>query len=333
MYEVGIIGGGAAGLAAALELSQRQITSVVIDSSNDLGGLARDLCCKANPVCQRCDACSPVDIRRAVRKSAFVTLQLNSEVVDVRGAPGNYTLIVESGEEQQEMAVKTVIVAIGSPTFDPQRDARYRYAECPDVLTSRELEVLLTAGKVTVPSTGAVPQSLAVIQCVGSRDAKHGAPYCSKVCCKYSLKLMKRVRKELPTAEVTFFYRDWRPSDRGYDKLAEYGKEPGVQVIRSRPGEVLVDRRPLVRYATVDDEVREDPFDIVVLAVGLQPPRKAEELAAKLGLQCNQHGFFLKQGSGAYPAGCCTGPKDIRESVEEGIAAAGKAAAFLEAHR
>ena len=103
-----------------------------------------------------------------------------------------------------------------------------------------------------------------------------------------------------------------------------------MHVVRSRPAEVIIGSRPLVRYATVEDEVREDPFDIVVLAVGLQPPQNSQKLASSLGMECNQYGFFIKKGEGAYAAGCCTGPKDIRESVEEGIAAAGKAAAFLE---
>ena len=330
MYEVGIIGGGAAGLAAALELSRRRVSSVVIDSDKHIGGLSRDLCCKANPVCQRCDACSPVDIRGEVRKSPFVTLISSSDVIDASGGPGAYTLSLQSSSGISEIEVKSVIVAIGSPTFDAARDARYRYSDCADVLTSRDLETMMISGNISVPSTGKTPQSLAVIQCVGSRDAKHGAPYCSKVCCKYSLKLVKRVRKELPEIEVTFFYRDWRPSDREYDKLAEYGKEKGVHVVRSRPAEVIIGSRPLVRYATVEDEVREDPFDIVVLAVGLQPPQNSQKLASSLGMECNQYGFFIKKGEGAYAAGCCTGPKDIRESVEEGIAAAGKAAAFLE---
>ena len=330
MYEVGIIGGGAAGLAAALELSRRRISSAVIDSGRHIGGLSRDLCCKANPVCQRCDACSPVDIRREVRKSPFVTLLSDSEVINVRGIPGSYVLSVQSSSGLSEIEVKAVIIAIGSPTFDAAIDARYRSTDCADGLTSRDLETMMISNDIHMPSTGKAPSSLAVIQCVGSRDAKHGAPYCSKVCCKYSLKLVKRIRKELPGIEVTFFYRDWRPSDRGYDKLAEYGREDGVHVVRSRPAEVIADSRPLVRYATVEDEVREDPFDIVVLAVGLQPPPNSQKFAASLGLQCNQYGFFIKKGEGAYAAGCCTGPKDIRESVEEGIAAAGKAAAFLE---
>lgn len=325
IYDVGIIGGGAAGLAAALELSKRKISSVVFDAHDHTGGLSRDLCCKADPVCQRCDACSPADIRRAAEKSGFVTFLMNSEVMDVSGTSGNYILHTHT----DRIAVKTVILATGSPTYDPNKDPRYSYADSCDVLTSRDMETLMAAGDIRVPSTGKMPKNIAVIQCVGSRDAKHGVPYCSKVCCKYSLKLMKRLRKNLPNTEVTFFYRDWRPSDRGYDKLSEYGKEKGVHIIRSRPGEVIPGVRPTVRYASADEEVKEKSFDIVILAVGLLPPENSEMFAEKLNLTCNKYGFFIKKGEGAYAAGCCTGPKDIRESVEEGIAAAGKAASFL----
>lgn len=338
MKRVLIIGGGAAGMAAASELSRRGIASIVVDSADEVGGAPNDLCCKGAPQCQRCDACAPGDIKREALRSPLVQVITGTQVVGVTRRPDGFAAVLSScplgqcgAPAMDELVVGAIIVAIGHQVFDPRRDARLHYGECEDILSSQDVEKALSkSGELVVPSTGRRPESVAIIQCVGSRDLRRGAPYCSKACCKYALKLAKHLRSEDPGTNITFFYMDWRPYDGNYGELDAFAGEKGVRVIRNRPSETLPGARPAVRYAAPDDEVAEEEFDLVMLSVGILPPPDAPRLASLLGIELGPLGFFPSESEGIFAAGTCTGPKDIRESIEEGIAAAGWAAAFME---
>lgn len=332
-----IIGGGAAGLAAAAELSRRGIASAIVDSADSPGGTANDLSCKGAPQCQRCDACTPGDLRREVISSPLVQVMTGAHVVEVARTPPGFTAVVSScplgkcgAPAMEEVEAGAIILAIGHRAFDPRGDPRLHYGECEDVLSSLDVERALSRdGELKVPSTGGRPGNIAIIQCIGSRDLHRGAPYCSKACCKYALKLAKHLRSADPELSITFFHMDWRPYDGGYSELDGFTREKGVRVIRSRPSEVLPGARPAVRYVTPDDGAAEEEFDLVMLSVGLLPPPDAPTLASLLGVEIGPLGFFPSEHDGVFAAGCCTGPKDIRESVEEGIAAAGWAAAYM----
>lgn len=319
-----IIGGGAAGCAAAAELSRRGASCTIVEAADRLGGLAGSHCCKSTERCQRCDACLPVDVRRDALSSDRVAVMTSSRIADIRMDDGAAVIAGPDGIE--EVSFGSIIVSVGATPFDPALDPRLGHGSVPGVMSALEVDRRVRDGTFELPD-GA---RLAVVQCVGSRDAGRGAAYCSKVCCKYAYQLARHLQTSRPGLDITFFHMDWRPLDGELHALSRWGSS-GASVIRSRPAEVVErDGRPVVRYADADDQVHERAFDVVMLTVGLLPSPGNRELASMLGVPLDDLGFFLPAHGKVLAAGCCTGPKDIDESVKEGIAAAGRAATIME---
>jgi len=141
------------------------------------------------------------------------------------------------------------------------------------------------------------------------------------------------MRHEVPGLEVAFLYMDWRPSDGGHGDLEAFSKEDGVTVVRSRPAEVVPGAKPALRFIDGEGAPLERQFDIVVLSVGQMPRDDAARLASVLGVQLRPSGFFLPESDGIFAAGACAGPKDIRESIEDGTIAGARAAIWAEGRR
>jgi heterodisulfide reductase subunit A len=332
MKQVLVLGGGAAGLAAAVELSRRGKASTVVDSLPSLGGTAVQLTCKGSPSCQRCDACRPHDLRKEASQSLLVNAIAGSELGYVARTENGFRATIRSPEGCEDYDFCAVVLAVGALPYDPGRDPRLHHRECADVLSSLEVEKALSeTNSLIVPSTGRAPESMAIVQCVGSRDVGRGMPYCSKACCKYAAKLGRRLRHLYPDMKLTFFYMDWRPIDPDDAPESWAAGDPMVRAVRARPSEVLAGDRPTVRYATAADEVAEESFDIVMLSVGMVPRADNPRLAEAFGIGVDEHGFLISELEDVIVAGTCGGPKDLKESIEEGTAAAGRAARFLEA--
>lgn len=241
----------------------------------------------------------------------------------------------------KRMQVGAIVVATGFTPFDPDLDPRYSHDLIPGVLSSLEAERQISIDGDLVPPEGTSLDRLAFVQCVGSRDLKHGVEYCSKVCCKYSMGIALLLRALHPELEITFFYMDWRPYDLKGEDLREWAsRDQGVRSIRSRPAEILPSEtgKPVVRFTDAGESISEEEFDMVLLSVGMAPPEGLEDLAERLGLRTTPQGYIetsverpaMTSRPGIFASGCCTGPKDIEESAMEGNAAAGEAASFLE---
>jgi len=183
-----------------------------------------------------------------------------------------------------------------------------------------------------------VPKRIAFIQCVGSRDERTNK-YCSRVCCMVSLKNAYAIKERYPDAEITIFYIDIRAFGRMYEEFYRRVQEKGVRFIRGKVGEVIENENGnlIVSYeSTLEGEIREEEFDLVVLSIGMEGNR---DLATKLGIGIGEDGFFevahpkLKPAEtnvrGIFLAGCASGPKDIQDSVASAGLAASKAAQLL----
>lgn len=333
MKHVLVLGGGAAGLAAAVELSRRGIPATVLDSAPSMGGMAAQFACKGSPSCLRCDACRPHDLRREALLDPMINLIAGGELGCVYRTSEGFQATIRSPEGCEDYDFSAIILAVGALPYEADRDPRMRYRECADVLSSLEAErSLAETNALLVPSTGRPPESMAIVQCVGSRDSHRGAPYCSKACCKYASKIGRRLRHLYPGMKLTFFFMDWRPTEReGLESWA--AEDDMVRLVRARPSEVLPGPRPSVRYATAADDPAEEEFDIVMLSVGMAPRPDNPRLAEAFGIEVDGHGFLISKSDDVLVAGTCAGPKDLRESIEEGTAAAGRAAALLEGKR
>jgi heterodisulfide reductase subunit A len=242
-----------------------------------------------------------------------------------------------------ERRVGSVIVATGFKTFDPSPLRHYGYGELENVITTLEFERLAnaagpTGGKIRL-ADGSEPTRVAFVHCVGSRD-KAIHEYCSRVCCMVALK-QAHLARERTGADIFSFYIDLRCFGKGYEEFYHRTLSEGVRFVRGRvasvePGSDEDDAPLLVRAEdTLLGVTVSVPVDMVVLSVGLEAAQGAEDLARKVGLSIGRDGWFLEQHpklgpvstalDGVFLAGACQGPKDIPDSVAQGIAAAGRA--------
>ncbi len=250
--------------------------------------------------------------------------------------------------EEIEISVGAIIVATGFDPFDPSDRPEYGYGKYPNVITSLELERLLSAsgptgGEVVRPSDGKHPKRIAFIQCVGSRDEKTGNMFCSRVCCMYSTKHTILIKDHWPDTECYIFYMDLRAYGKMFEEFYRRARdEYGTKYIRARVAEILENpenHNPIVRYEdTETGEIKEMEVDLVVLAIGLVPSEGTKKLAEILGIELDEYGYFKEADPfhmvktikpGIYITGVAQGPKDIPDSVAQGSAAAGIVASLL----
>lgn len=244
-------------------------------------------------------------------------------------------------DEEIQIEVGSILLVPGFETFDPAQLALYKYGELKNVVTSLEFERILSAsgpfgGHLVRPSDHKEPAKIAWIQCVGSRNCRINHGYCSSVCCMYAIK-QSVIAKEHADYDLntSIFYMDMRTYGKEFEKYYERSKKQyGVNFIRSRvygldPGE---NDNISIRYALEDGTVITEEFDMVVLSVGLEPNKKAVELAKELGVELNQYNFadvpqltgVATNQPGIYVAGAFSGPRDIPETVMQASAAAGE---------
>ena len=255
---------------------------------------------------------------------------------------------VQFGQEDERVQLETgaIILANGFEPFDATRKAEYGYGRWPNVMTSLEYERILSAtgpsgGQIQRMSDQKVPRRVAWIQCVGSRDSHLGQDYCSSVCCMYAIKQAMITRERHPHAETTIFYNDIRAYGKGFDRFYERAKTEDkvrfVKTVISRVVPLPEDDRLQVTYATAQEGVQEEVFDLVVLSVGLVHGASAKQLAAMMGVAVNEYGFWaadpLEKVStsrpGIYVCGLSQGPKDIPDSVQQGSSASARAMLLL----
>jgi heterodisulfide reductase subunit A len=243
-----------------------------------------------------------------------------------------------------ELTVGNVILATGYDPFDARRISQYGYGRYPDVFTSLEVERMLsgsgpTGGRVVLRDGQTVPESVAIIHCVGSRDENYH-PYCSKVCCMVSLKLAHLVHDKT-AARVYNFYIDMRSGGKGYEEFYKRLQQEGTVFINGRPAEILPEDGKLAVY--VEDRALgrqlRVPVDMVILAIAMQPRHDARAVARLFGVSCDADGWFRERHpkldpvatltDGVFIAGCAQGPRDIPDSVAQGSAAAARVLSFI----
>lgn len=257
---------------------------------------------------------------------------------------------VNLGQQPKEVDIKVgaIIVTTGYDLFDAGEKAEYGYGLYDNVITGLALERLLSAsgptgGRVVRPSDGKIPNKVAFVQCVGSRDEKAGTPYCSRVCCMYATKEAQLIREHVPGVGVTIFYMDIRAYGKGFEEFYRRAeKEFDIKYVKGRVAEVLEDpvtKNLFIRAENIESgELVEEEVDIVVLSTGLVPAA-SDELKKILPIPVSEDGFFTTANpkidpvttplKGVFTAGGAEGPKDIPDSVAQAGATAMKASMIL----
>jgi heterodisulfide reductase subunit A2 len=255
-------------------------------------------------------------------------------------------------DEIIELNVGSIILAPGFEPFDPSKFDSYSYSRFPNVITSMEMERILSAsgpfeGHLVRPSDHSEPQKIAWFQCVGSRDINRcDNAYCSSVCCMYAIKEAVIAKEHAGSnLDCAIFFMDMRTHGKEFERFYENAREKhAVRFVRSRVHtiEPVGDSGDLsVRYVTEGGEQKTETFNMIVLSVGLQTSAEGIELAGRLGLELTDGNFcqtstfdpVATSKKGIYVCGAFQGPKDIPQSVVDASAAAAVAGEILSAAR
>ena len=257
-------------------------------------------------------------------------------------------IALDQREEHVEVGVGSVVVSTGYRLFPADAKPQYGYGRFQNVITGVQMERLLAPTRpyntVLRPSDGKVPDRIAYVMCTGSRDETVGNPLCSKFCCMYSIKQNQLIMGALPLADVTVHYIDIRAPGKGYDEFFEQAKAMGAQFVKGRVASIAeADGGNLIlRYEDMDNGnvIAEAEYDLVVLAVGVQPNLEAKALFTAEELALDPFDYVdepeedLNPGAtsipGVFVAGAASGAKDIPESILHAGAAVAQAAAHLE---
>jgi heterodisulfide reductase subunit A len=255
-------------------------------------------------------------------------------------------------DQDRDIQVGAVILAPGYKAYDPTQYSAYHYANYPNVITGLELERILAAagpfqGHLVRPSDHKEPNSIAWLQCVGSRDLNHcDNSYCSAVCCMYAIKeaVIAKEHSHDPL-DAAIFFMDMRTPGKEFEKYYMRAQDQqGIRFIRSRVH--TVDPVPgtddiAIRYLREDGELVTEIFDLVVLSTGMETSPGVMKLAQTLGIELNADRFAQTSSftpvttskQGIYVCGAFQGPKDIPQSVMEASAASAEASELLSSAR
>ncbi len=253
--------------------------------------------------------------------------------------------------ETMTVNVGAIILAPGIEPYDPSVKNDYGYGQYANVVTSLDYERLLCAtgpyeGEILRASDKKHPRNIAWIHCVGSRRVTEGDnSYCSAVCCTYTQKQVILTKDHDADARCTIFHNDIRSYSKGFERFYQRAESlPGIRFIRSYVSvgrEIPETQNVTLRYATAEDGVKEEEFDMVVLSVGLTPPAEFKQLADTFGIQLNAHGFCKTSPTnpvettrpGIFLSGAFQGPMDIPEAVFSASGAGSKCGEILAQRR
>jgi len=254
------------------------------------------------------------------------------------GACKNHAIDLHQKAEKRVVKVGAIVLAPGYEAFNPAIRGDYGYGKYANVITSLDFERLLCAtgpfeGEVKRPSDLQHPKKVAWIHCVGSRQhIPGGNSYCSSVCCTYIQKQVILTKDHDATTQATIFHNDIRSYGKDFERFYERAENlPGVEFIRSYVTigkEIPETKNITIKYATDNDGVKEDEFDLVVLGIGMNPPVDAMNLANTFGIELDASGFcktnpvnpIETSRQGIFISGAFLAPIDIPESV---VAASG----------
>jgi heterodisulfide reductase subunit A len=316
-----VIGGGIAGMTAAISINSQGFETHLIEKAGVLGGQLNGLDEIAPAAIKAKDL---VAAKMDELKRSGVHVHLNTQVESIGGVVGNFNAQLSNSTH---LDVGAIIVATGSSPYQPME---FRYEENLRVITNLDLERLL-ANKI--PNEDIIT----FVACVGSRQAEKG---CSRYCCTSMISQALKLRQA--GKRVRILYREIRTYSRQAEELYEQAMGAGVQFFRYDP-----DQPPQKAIEFKDGYVEffdhllgvnvRVPTELLVLVVGLIPSENA--LSEQLKLALSEDGFFMelhpKLGpaetavQGVFLAGTSQGAKDVRESMAQALAAAGKSGALL----
>jgi len=335
-----IIGGGIAGMSAALNIANQGFKTYIVEKNKFLGGNLNFLN-KLYPIHENASKLLE-ETKELVKKNKNIQVFLKSEIKDIKGYIGNYDVsIIDSKQEVHDLIIGTIIVATGGQEFKPKGLFQYD-GKNKNVITQLELEEKLKNGaEAWLENINRVT----TILCVNARQ-KEGITYCSNTCCGNAIKNISFLREIKPELEIVVLYRDLQMAKKKYE---EYYRERRKDAIFLRYDlenipEVTQSNNDSAKYAikvfdtNLQDTV-EFETDLIVLSTPIIPADNLKDLAKKLKVPLDKNGFFLEAHvklrpldfatDGIFLCGCAQWPKNIQDSIAQANGAAGRASRFL----
>ena len=403
-----IIGGGVAGLSAAVELADLNLHVELVEKSNFLGGHAIGYACKAiHNTCVKCGACKVEEKLQSAVSHPNIKVWTGSQVQNISKNHGFTASIrqeplvidrekctncglcldrcpidrailqgfsknnhpfysinkenclyfkdrsctickdncpetaIDPDRKASEHTIEAdaVLIAIGFQPFNP-KDKPYGYGRFKNVVTGLDLERMIKrTGCIKKPSDNKIPEQIAFIQCVGSRDAKLNHLWCSKVCCGSALRMARLIKERQPETKITFFYMDVQTFGKDFEQFYRETRE-NIRMIRAIPGDFyeMDDQRLKVNFVNnLTHETMEELFDLVVLSVGITPMEDIGTMSRMFKIGPDEFGFLKTDGkeilvfkNGVFTAGTVQGPMSISETIAGAGSAVWKIVKYLD---
>jgi heterodisulfide reductase subunit A len=339
-----VVGGGVAGLQAALEIARQGFKTTLVEKAGKLGGrLNKPSLTKLYPSGR--DAEKLIGEKIAQLEEAGVEVMLDTEVARVDGYVGNFDVELADASGKKKGATKKVragaiVLATGADLYDPQGE--YGYGKFANVVTSLQLEENFAANGGRALVDGKQPQSVAFVQCVGSR-CEDGNPGCSRYCCPTAIKQALMLREH--GANVTVFYKDIRTVSDGAEEMYRTARGKGVLFVKIAEDEraEVVGGKAAEAVEAYDILLRarvRAPADLVVLSTGMVPREPDTTILQSIFKIPRGDDKFLMERhpelgpvetttDGVFIVGCLQAPKDIADSLSQASAAAAKVARLL----
>ncbi len=270
-----VVGGGVAGITAALESAAAGYEVVLVEKQAQLGGFVATLR-QGYPQAPPYVGLTPEGMAEKIQEVLYhpkIQVYTSARIKETSGQPGMFDVTLEAGGTDVKTRVGAIVMATGWRPYDPSKLAHLGYGLSPDVITNVEFERMAAEGPVKRPSDGRPVESVLFIQCAGSRDKDH-LPYCSSVCCMATLKQAALIHERNADAKVFVVYKDMRTPgqyERFYRQVQDHpltfmtkGEVRAVEMGEKGSLKVTVDNTLLGEKVAI-------AADLVVLAAGMVP--------------------------------------------------------------
>jgi len=346
-----VLGGGIAGMTAALELADAGNLVYLVEKDKILGGNLARVDLTAPYLYSARDLLTERITRIMTNKQVRVFFE--SRLTGLTGFIGNFKATIgklngkpDNVTDQVEVEIGNIIVCTGFKEFDAARIVHYGYGKLPNVITSFELEKMIRAGRI-ITKEGKTPKYVAIIHCVGSRSQEFH-PYCSRVCCMTALKYAHEIKSANPESYISDIYIDMHAFGKGHEDFYRRSSEAKTLFLMYEK-----DDRPVIHKASPKDDCEmlievneklsgeqiEIPADLVVLMVGMEAREDSHEIARLVNISQDKEGWFIESHpklepvatttDGIFIAGTCVAPKDIPDTVAQARAAAARVLARI----
>lgn len=339
-----IIGGGIAGITAALNIADAGKLVYLIEKKKNLGGNLAKVDLLFPSMMNSSQLLAPKLKRLLTHPN--IQVFIDALIESVSGYIGNFESIIYNGVEQK-IEFGNILVATGNKTFDPSVIPEYSYGKLKDVKTSIEFEKILLSGQIH-NSKGDVPKHIAIIHCVGSRNERYNS-YCSRTCCGIALKYAHQLSAAIPDAQIYNLYADMRTFGKGCEEMYKASSGKNITFLMFDQGRDL----PQIRKADTDENIEmliefnerlsgervEVPADLVILMVGMEAQADAKDIGRTVGISADKNHYFIEKHpkldpvatttDGVFIIGSCQGSKGIIDTVSQARAAASRVLASI----